>query len=262
MDLDPYVLGAALFTGLGTALLVPPPPHVIVRGGPSPLAEVTRNTNSEWRDTLMSGRHAVLPLGKRVGIGLMAGLAALLLLLDRIGWPAWVVAVIVGAGLTEFLARLESGQAQRRRRELVLQTPQALDLLSAALGAGLPLRLATAAVVRACPGPVADTLSGVGKQIELGVSDVAAWRALSAHPQLGPVAADLARSVESGTMLGAALAMHADEARAQRAAAVEIAARQVGVRSVLPLMLCFIPAFLLLGIVPTVVSAVLSALTP
>ena len=32
-------------------------------------------------------------------------------------------------------------------------------------------------------------------------------------------------------------------------------------RSVLPLMLCFIPAFLLLGIVPTVVSAVTSALT-
>ena len=54
--------------------------------------------------------------------------------------------------------------------------------------------------------------------------------------------------------------MHADEARAERTAAVEIAARQVGVRSVLPLMLCFIPAFLLLGIVPTVVSAVWSAL--
>ncbi len=144
----------------------------------------------------------------------------------------------------------------------MLQTPQALDLLAAALGAGLPLRLATVAVVRACPGAVADALSGVLKQIELGVGDVAAWRALATHPQLGPVAADLARSVESGTMLGAGLAMHADEARAQRAAAVEIAARQVGVRSVLPLMLCFIPAFLLLGIVPTVVSAVLSALTP
>jgi hypothetical protein len=31
------------------------------------------------------------------------------------------------------------------------------------------------------------------------------------------------------------------------------------VRSVLPLMTCFIPAFLLLGVVPTVVSAVVQA---
>ena len=33
----------------------------------------------------------------------------------------------------------------------------------------------------------------------------------------------------------------------------------VGVRSVLPLMTCFLPAFLLLGVVPTVASAVLHA---
>jgi hypothetical protein len=31
------------------------------------------------------------------------------------------------------------------------------------------------------------------------------------------------------------------------------------VRSVLPLMTCFLPAFLLLGVLPTVVSAVLHA---
>ena len=48
--------------------------------------------------------------------------------------------------------------------------------------------------------------------------------------------------------------------REERHGQVEEAARRVGVRSVLPLMVCFIPAFLLLGIVPTVASAVLNAL--
>jgi hypothetical protein len=33
----------------------------------------------------------------------------------------------------------------------------------------------------------------------------------------------------------------------------------VGVRSVLPMMICFIPSFMLLGIVPAVVSAVFNA---
>jgi pilus assembly protein TadC len=57
----------------------------------------------------------------------------------------------------------------------------------------------------------------------------------------------------------AALRSHAAAARERRRAALQQAARAVGVRSVLPLTTCFLPAFLLLGIVPTVASAVLHA---
>lgn len=177
--------------------------------------------------------------------------------------PARVVlASVSGPGAAEARIRLSSVRRRRRERELILQIPQALDLLAAALTAGLPLRVATAAVVRSCPGPVSEEWAGVLRQIDLGLGEVQAWRSLARHPQLGAVAADLARSVESGTTLGAALAVHAEEARAVRSAAVEVAARKVGVRSVLPLMICFIPAFLLLGIVPTLISAVLAALAP
>jgi pilus assembly protein TadC len=251
---DLYVLASAFFAGAGAALAVTRPPSVVGPAGPSP------PLRHGWRSRIDAGRRAEVRLGLRLWLGIGAGLAALALLLERVGWVAWLVAVVVGAVVSEVLTRLESGRAKRYRRALVLQTPQVLDLLAATLTAGLPLRLATAAVVRACPGPVADTLASVLRQIDLGVSDVEAWRTLIRHPQWGAVAADLARSVESGTMLTGSLSVHADEARAERAAAVEIAARQVGVRSVLPLMLCFIPAFLLLGIVPTVVSAVWSAL--
>jgi hypothetical protein len=54
---------------------------------------------------------------------------------------------------------------------------------------------------------------------------------------------------------------HAVQARARREAALQVVARSVGVRSVLPLMTCFIPAFLLLGVVPTVASALARALS-
>jgi hypothetical protein len=36
-------------------------------------------------------------------------------------------------------------------------------------------------------------------------------------------------------------------------------AREVRVRSVLPMIMCFIPSFMLLGIVPAIVSAVFNA---
>jgi pilus assembly protein TadC len=56
------------------------------------------------------------------------------------------------------------------------------------------------------------------------------------------------------------LRRHAAAARDARRARLVIRARSVGVRSVLPLMTCFIPSFLLLGVVPTVVSALTAAL--
>ena len=253
MALTGYDVATVALAGTAVALATRPPPRL--RGtSPSP----------RWRLPGPLSRSGPPETGRglRVGAGLVAGAVTVMLLLGPLGIWAVALAVPVGLAVAEMLARLPSGKSRRRERDLVQQTPQALDLLAAALDAGLPLRSATAAVVRACPGPVAEEWAAVLRHIELGVGEVEAWRGLRRHPQLGAVASELARSVESGTMLGAALVVHAEEARAVRTAAVEVAARKVGVRSVMPLMLCFIPAFLLLGIVPTLVSAVLAALAP
>jgi hypothetical protein len=125
----------------------------------------------------------------------------------------------------------------------------------------MPLRTATVAVAEAFDGPVAEDLGQVLVVVDLGVADADAWRSLTGHPQWGPAAVDLARSVESGTLLVEVLRHHARQARNQRRASLEVVAKSVGVRSVLPLMTCFLPAFMLLGIVPTVASAVGNALS-
>ena len=172
-------------------------------------------------------------------------------------WLAWPVL----AGLTAVLLGLLEPRAVRRRRErLIADTPQALDLLAACLAAGMPVRLAGRVVVEAFDGPVAEDLGRVLALVDLGVAEAEAWRTLARHPQLGPAAADLSRSVESGTLMVEALGRHAAAAREARRTALVVRARSVGVRSVLPLMTCFIPAFLLLGVVPTVVSALAAAL--
>ncbi len=157
------------------------------------------------------------------------------------------------------LGWLEPRSARRRRQQLIMEVPQALELMAACLAAGLPARTACAAVVQAFGGPVADDLGQVVRLLELGVGDAAAWRTLHDHPQLALAAADLARSVESGTSMVDSLRHHAAAAREARRGALQVRARSVGVRSVVPMMMCFIPSFMLLGIVPAVVSAVFSA---
>jgi pilus assembly protein TadC len=136
-----------------------------------------------------------------------------------------------------------------------------MELLASCLTAGLPLRSATEAVVSVFPGPLSEDLGSVLRMVDLGLSEPDAWRTLRGHPELGRAANDLARSAHSGTMLVDALNHHAELARQRRHAAVHVAARAVGVRSVLPMMICFLPAFLLLGVVPSVVSAIGNALS-
>ena len=212
---------------------------------------------------LLTGRADALALRARLAAGAGGALAVGVLLqrfvLPGVGPRLLVLLVPLAAVVTLALGWLEPGSARRRRQQLVLQTPQALELLAACLVAGLPVRTALVAVLDAFDGPVAEDLGRVRASTALGVGDADAWKTLSAHPQLGPAAADLARSVESGTLLVEGLRYHAARARDQRQAALQVVARGVGVRSVLPLMCCFIPSFMLLGVVPSVASALAHA---
>lgn len=253
---------AALASGLAAAAVL-----LLVGGPAGRLTRVVRppvpDQDSPSRaDRLLAGRSGSMPLRRRVWLSL-GGAGALCLVLTGdllpLGMWAWGAWPVLAAGGVLALGWLEPLDARRRQQQLVLEAPQALELMAACLAVGTPPRLACAAVVSAFEGPVAADLAPVLRAVELGVADAEAWAALAGHPQFGPAAVDLARSVESGTQMVAALRTHARAARERRRTALEQAARSVGVRSVLPLMACFIPAFLLLGVVPTVVSAVVQA---
>jgi len=64
------------------------------------------------------------------------------------------------------------------------------------------------------------------------------------------------RSAHSGAALAGALVRIADDLRNDIALANEAAARRAGVLVVLPLGLCFLPAFVLTGLVPVIVAVI------
>lgn len=226
----------------------------------------------------LRGRPDAAPLTRRLSQAAMPGVAVAFVLLragpgsDHVAEQAAgplaalppVVALTGGAAVVlagaVALGWLEPAATKRARQRRIADAPQALDLLASCLAAGLPVRAALRSVVEVVDGPLGDDLGQVLRLTDLGHDDVSAWRSLADHHELGPAALDLARSVETGALLVESLLVHAEVAREERRGQVEAAARRVGVRSVLPLMVCFIPAFLLIGIVPTVASAVLNAL--
>lgn len=199
-------------------------------------------------------RAGVLPARVRLrASALVAGAA----LVAGWGWcGGWtpVVALAVGAVAFIGLGRLEPAAVRAEREAAILALPEVLDLLASVLAAGAPLRVAAHQVARVCDPVAARTLDLVAAQVAVGVGDAAAWRAVADDPAWGDAARDLARSAESGTAVADVLLVHARDARRRRREILQARARTVGVRSVLPLMCCYLPAFILIGVIPIMAS--------
>lgn len=133
-----------------------------------------------------------------------------------------------------------------------------LDLIAVALDVGLAPAAALAAVAVGTPEPDRSRLRRAVAVVDM--SGDAAWRMLADDPMLGPLARALDRSERSGAPVAAAVRGLADEARRDTRAARLAEARRVGVRTAAPLGACFLPAFFLIAIVPTVIALLRSAL--
>lgn len=128
--------------------------------------------------------------------------------------------------------------------------PLALDMLAACLAGGAAPLTAVAAVAAATTGPLGARLERVASGMSLGLPPDEAFRALGEEGPAGVAARTLRRSMEGGTPVAKAVARVAEEARHASSVAAQARARRLSVKAVAPLLVCFLPAFLLLGVVP------------
>jgi pilus assembly protein TadC len=171
-----------------------------------------------------------------------------------------VVGAVAVPALALGLGRLERGQDRLRLARLREQAPGGLDAIAACLDAGLPLRRGTEVVAGLSPVDLAVRLRIVVSGIGVGLSDADAWLALAADPVLGTVARDVSRAADWGTAVSSVLTDAAQDLRRQAEVESKTRARAVGVRTVLPLTVCYLPAFILLGIVPILGAGIVSVL--
>lgn len=132
------------------------------------------------------------------------------------------------------------------------QLPAALDLLAACLAAGAAPAQAFAAVGEAFDGEVGDVLSAVARQAMLGAPVETAWSACLGDPRWAPVARAVIRAHQTGAALTDVLVHLADDRRRALRTDAQAAAERAGIAIVLPLGACFLPAFVLVGVVPVV----------
>jgi hypothetical protein len=129
-----------------------------------------------------------------------------------------------------------------------------LAIVEAGVASGLDARSAIAGLGAALAqiDPDGAALTTVAQRLAVGLSWEESW--FDPGERLATLASALERSwrVGSSPVLALEAARRAERHRARHAAGV--AAAQLGVRLTLPLALCMLPAFVLVGIVPLLLS--------
>ncbi|GAA1507073.1 hypothetical protein GCM10009730_08530 [Streptomyces albidochromogenes] len=134
------------------------------------------------------------------------------------------------------------------------QLPLAADLLAACVSAGAGPREAAEAVGDSLGGPVGERLARAPAELRLGGEPADAWGRLGAIPGAEGLARALERAGASGAPAAGPVTRVAESLRAARERDASARAQRAGVLMVGPVGLCFLPAFLVVGVVPVVIG--------
>lgn len=184
------------------------------------------------------------PRGRRL---LLAGITGAVLTI-AVGWPEGPVVGAAAAAAAWWLL----GRTNRPARADPMTVAATWDLLAACLRSGLPVPTAVTAVADELPAAPAQALRAAADLLALGADPLTAWTPATTCPETAALARGARRAARSGTGLANLVTDLAAEVRATAADAAEAAAQRAGVLITAPLGLCFLPAFVCLGIAPVV----------
>jgi len=158
-------------------------------------------------------------------------------------------------------ARPRRRALRAQRRDLHREVPQFLDLLAAGSTAGLSAELSFRRAVASLRGPLGDALGGVIHAMDLGTpwrQALASYATASGDADLRRTVAVLARTETLGVPLSEATRELARTVREARRAGTLERARTAPVKMLFPLVFLILPAFLLLTVVPVLITTVRS----
>ncbi|MEU8585015.1 type II secretion system F family protein [Streptomyces abikoensis] len=182
------------------------------------------------------------------------GIAGLVLVWLVAGVTGCVAGAAAAWGVWRWRRKAEGAEGEVRAEEVGRQLPLAADLLAACLAAGAGPREAAEAVGGSLGGPVGARLAQAAAEVRLGGDPGTAWGRLGSLPGAAPLAGCLERAQATGVPAVEPMARLAARLRAAQGRTAAMRARRAGVQATAPLGLCFLPAFLTVGVVPVVVG--------
>lgn len=208
-------------------------------------------SGSASRQTNQSGaKKQRVPAIRMIIVALLGSATAL-----AIGGGGGVVVGGLVAGATYLLlSRSAKAHSVTQRRWRLAQVPLTLEVAAMLLRAGATPSGSLNDAAQAVGPFLTEDIGVVVRLQEMGQDSRSAWAVLATDPVLAPVAQSAIRSTGSGSALAADWERVAADCRQQHRAAAHAAAQRAGIFALAPLGLCFLPAFICLGVLPIVVG--------
>jgi Flp pilus assembly protein TadB len=192
----------------------------------------------------------VRPAGRSPVVRLAVALAAVVAAYVGIGGVIGI-ALGLGAGAGVVLTGRASSQPQRAAPDDV---PAVVELIAGCLAAGLPMPAALDAASIAGDHVTREACLAASAALRRGAPATEAWQSWRSDPSLEPVARATVRTTQSGASVADDLRRVAARMRARRHSRLQQRVQQASVWVVVPLGLFFLPAFVLVAVVPVVIG--------
>lgn len=234
---------------------------------PSPLIGMMRQVGQSTRRVLPSplvdglevklvqaGHPGGLDLPRLLGIKItLASMAAFALLIYGQVLLALVAAVALFFLPDYWVASVRDERNDRIRSD----SADIIDQLTICVEAGLGFDAALARVAKTTEGPLTDELRHTMSDIRAGVPRAQALRALADRAQVEEIrqlVSALLQAQKHGVPIAETLRIQAAEMRLKRTQRTEEKAAKLTVKMVFPIVVCFLPVFMIVTMVPALIS--------
>jgi tight adherence protein C len=190
--------------------------------------------------TLMSGLILVAVLAMFGTVGIQQ--AAIVLACGAIGW------MLPGTWL--------KGRVRRRQKEVLRSLPDALDMVTTCVGAGLGLDAALARVAEKSSGPLANELAHMLQEVAMGKLRREALTEMAGRVDVDELTGFVNAVIQAeqlGVGIAQVLRVQADQMRTRRRQRVEQTAHEAPIKMIFPLVLFIFPAFMLVILGPAAI---------
>ena len=195
-----------------------------------------------------------LDLPRMLGIKItLAAIPAILLLING----QVLLALIVAAALYFLPDYWLLSTRDKRQKQIQADTADTIDQMTICVEAGLGLDAAIARVASTTEGPLADELRRTMSDIRAGVPRGQALRALSDRvqiPEIRQLVSALLQAQKHGVPMADTLRIQSAQMRLKRTQRTEERAAKLTVKMLFPIIVCFLPVFMIIILVPSLIN--------
>ena len=165
---------------------------------------------------------------------------------------AVIVAMLAYVGTEFWLSR----QAKARQRLILRSLPDALDLLTISVRAGLGFEGALAKVVEKVPGPLSEEFGRALAEIRIGRPRRDALRDIVERTDVGPLSAFIGAIIQAeqlGVPIAKVLTIQSEQLRIERRQRAEEMAAKAPIKMLFPLVGCIFPSMFIVILGPAII---------